>query len=202
MDVIGISGVCVNMFAFTLHRKYNLGNVDAFNCASILISGWFLKPSLACFCRIHHRIYWVLLSQSTQLVHQQRPAQHWGWHAWMAHRSQRKSSIRLPQWLWAGPHPPSFSEQPADFGGPSLHQESDAATQSVPHAQIRFRWVFKVGICVRIHGFTVMLSFFIGAKSKDSFYSDQNYCSKRSNKGKKVNSFIITRADKWKLQEK
>lgn len=132
--------MCWPVCSFAFNR-----NADVLNCISTLKSAFLNRPCLVCFCRIHHWIYWVLLSQSTQLVHQQCAAEHWGRHAWMAHRSQRKSSIRLPQWLWAGPHPPSVSEQPADVGGPPLHQESDATTQSLPHAQIRCPWVFKCG---------------------------------------------------------
>lgn len=75
-EIIVISlAMCIDMFVVLLSTESVLQNIDDFNC--ICCSMWSLKPSLACFLRIHHRIYRILLSQSTQLIHQQRAAEHW-----------------------------------------------------------------------------------------------------------------------------
>ncbi|MEQ2234487.1 hypothetical protein ILYODFUR_032228 [Ilyodon furcidens] len=83
-----------------------------------------------CLCRVHCSLYRVFFSQSPQPVHQQRLAGSWRQKTGVAHCSQREPGVRLPQRLRAGPHPTSFIQQPADFRGPPLHQEGDAATQA------------------------------------------------------------------------
>lgn len=104
------------------------------SCGSRILS--VLYSIVFSLYRVHSSIYRVFLSQSSQPVHQQSLARCWGWRTGVAHCSKRKPSFGLPERLWTAPHPASFPQEPADLGGPPLHQEGDAAAQSIPHAQI------------------------------------------------------------------
>lgn len=94
-------------------------------------------PPLSCRRRVHHRFHRLFLSQSAQPVHPQRPAERRRRGPGVAHRPQGEPGLQLPQRLRAGPHPASLARQPADLGGPPVHQEGDAAAQGFPDAQIR-----------------------------------------------------------------